>query len=1334
MSGRRAEYDRRAAVLQALRAGRSPAEIIEFLRVPRSTVYRIAKRVRAQEGGGDGEDEGEVTPERKKRNSTQSRLCLMSEQHGRRSLLPTTSVVICACGEAEVARALIDHGSQASYISQALAEKLKLEEKGHEETFTVKTCIGTEEKRHRVVTCEIAITPKRMIKAEFLIDPNMDLSYNLPGVSRAVKQLQDEGVILADCFYRDQETDDIDNIHCLLGVNVLSDLTPLRTVSLGQSVAYEVDKGHIIFGDLAGLVPDHLSHLSGPTSEPTPEDEEELLQTINETNINIKQQDQHRTTPEEQTQASTTLRDEDEDDVELTAADEHVLEDFKSEVEFRDGKYFVKIPFYSNVEEVPENFDNAMALTDRVHQSLQRKNLVEKYSAVFQQQVNDGIIEEIDLSVSKRRVFIPHHPVIKTDEQTTTKIRPVFNCSFKTTDSPSLNDACFPGVNLLTNMTSLLQRFRTNKFMMMADIEKAFLQVHLKYESDQDHFCFLWKTEEGVKGYRFKTILFGLNASPFILNHILQLHLQRFRETETISALKQSLYVDNFLYTSSDLDKLTDIYHEITIRGRILMKQVWDEGTDWDEEVSSEVKAVWAKLRVDLEALQSLTFPRQTADLESDDPITLHVFCDGSRSCYGVACYIKQGEKTSLVYSHSKLAPDKKSIPQTELLAVLMALDCVSTIATSLNIKPDDVFVWCDAQVVLEWLHSGTKTKSRFTINRLKTAQQKKKDLETLLNCEVTFRYVNTLDNVADMVTRGISYREFERSMLTWLSGPSWLADTDAWPQNTLNCLSEATKRAMQVNTNLTEQHDPDTSQQLLDPGKYSSLKRLYGVTARVYHFINKLKGRQVDCYKQAEDYWIRRMQQKSFPAELRFLREKENQASKPPPKLVNDLNLFLDDVDILRCKGRLSRLNYYSYSTLNPVLLAKEHQLTSLLINDQHLKCKHLGIGTTLTALRERGFWIPAGRQVVKRILKDCITCKKHNSLAFSYPKLTDLPKERVRFLKPYHDTAIDYTGHIFVKDDNGEMKKVYIVLYTDLAIRSVHLDVVPDLTVKSFIQSFSRFCSIYRVPHTLYTDNASYFIAAQRLMENFFLSDDFREHLARLNIIHKTIPAYASWVGGIYERQVKTIKQCLHKTVGRAKLTYYELITHLAAIQDIVNGRPITYVNSQLEEIEPLTPNKILKVHSNPRLRLICEDDRDDPLWTSTPDDVHRQMNNTLQEQQRLQDKYTKMWYSDYLLSLRETSRDVFQSEWIDKISVGDIVLIDTRDRPRVYWQMGRVLQLIHSNDGRVRQVILKTAKGQVEWTETVSGQNHQLTSRARTFALQDERQVDRGNWFRI
>ena len=1054
-------------------------------------------------------------------------------------------------------------------------------------------------------------------------------------------------------------------------------------------------------------------------------------------------------------------------------------------------------------------------MMNRVHRSLQDKNLVDKYTAVFQQQVDDGIIEEIDLREMRGRVFIPHHPVIKTDEQTTTKIRPVFNCSFKTGNSPSLNDACFPGVNLLTDMTSLLQRFRTNDFMMMADIEKAFLQIYLKHDSDKDRFCFLWKTEEGVKAYHFKTILFGLNASPFILNHVLKLHLQRCRETAATAALKDSLYVDNFLYTSSDLNKMKSVYKEsieilrdggfnlrswksnnptmlnimeldatlhphsspnektlgylydlkadtmslaevqfhdnkrltkrqllsnvnrvfdplaltlpVTIRGRILMKQVWQEGTDWDDEVSPDVKATWDQLRLDLSALQSLSFPRKTADLETEEPTALHVFCDASRTCYGVACYIKQGEKTSLVYSHSKLAPEKKSIPQTELLAVLQALDCASTISASLKIKPGQVFIWCDAQVVLEWLHSGAKTKSRFTQNRLTTAHQKTKALESQLGCEVTFKYVNTQNNVADMVTRGLTFKEFQKNMDVWMFGPSWLADPAEWPQNTLNCLSEATKHSMQINTRLTEAQQ-DVSQPVIDPEKYSSLKKLYAITARVYHFINKLKHRQADCHKQAEDYWITRMQKTSFPEELRFLQSGEDGRSKQPPKLVRDLNLFLDRDGVLRCKGRLSRLNYYSYSTLNPTLLAKEHPVTALLIRDQHVKCKHLGIGTTLTALRERGFWIPAGRQVVKRVIKDCITCQKFNNLAFSYPKLTDLPKERVRFVKPYHDTAIDYTGHVFVKGEDGEMTKMYIVLYTCLAIRSVHFEVVPDLTVKSFIQSFSRFCSTYHVPHSIYTDNASYFVASQKVMENFFLSNDFKEHLESLNIVHKTIPAYASWVGGVYERQVKTMKKCLQKTVGRARLTYFELITHLAAIQDVVNGRPITYVNSELEDVEPLTPNKILKLHTNPRLRLVHDCDHGDPLWTQTPSSYHEDLNQTLMKQEELLESYVNMWYSQYLLGLRETSRDVFQADWVDRISVGDIVLIDTRDRPRVHWQMGRVIQLIHSNDGHVRQVVLKTGNGEGRYSTRLLypleiQSTHSGTSDCKTSASSDD-----------
>ena len=44
-----AEYNRRAAIIESLRAGRSPAEIIEFFKYPRSTVYEVCAKYKASE-------------------------------------------------------------------------------------------------------------------------------------------------------------------------------------------------------------------------------------------------------------------------------------------------------------------------------------------------------------------------------------------------------------------------------------------------------------------------------------------------------------------------------------------------------------------------------------------------------------------------------------------------------------------------------------------------------------------------------------------------------------------------------------------------------------------------------------------------------------------------------------------------------------------------------------------------------------------------------------------------------------------------------------------------------------------------------------------------------------------------------------------------------------------------------------------------------------------------------------------------------------------------------------------------------------------------------------
>ena len=52
--------------------------------------------------------------------------------------------------------------------------------------------------------------------------------------------------------------------------------------------------------------------------------------------------------------------------------------------------------------------------------------------------------------------------------------------------------------------------------------------------------------------------------------------------------------------------------------------------------------------------------------------------------------------------------------------------------------------------------------------------------------------------------------------------------------------------------------------------------------------------------------------------------------------------------------------------------------------------------------------------------------------------------------------------------------------------------------------------------------------------------------------------MPAYSVLVGASWERLIRTGKNCLYETVGRAKLYYFELLTVLSDIQLVINSMP--------------------------------------------------------------------------------------------------------------------------------------------------------------------------------
>ena len=87
--------------------------------------------------------------------------------------------------------------------------------------------------------------------------------------------------------------------------------------------------------------------------------------------------------------------------------------------------------------------------------------------------------------------YIAHFPLFK--DSITTRMRIVYDGSAKTKgpNAVSLNDCSHTGPNLLNDLTAILLRFRVHRIAIIADIEKAFLQIELD-KRDRDATRFLW--------------------------------------------------------------------------------------------------------------------------------------------------------------------------------------------------------------------------------------------------------------------------------------------------------------------------------------------------------------------------------------------------------------------------------------------------------------------------------------------------------------------------------------------------------------------------------------------------------------------------------------------------------------------------------------------------------------------------------------------------------------------------------------------------------------------------------------------------------------------------
>ena len=450
---------------------------------------------------------------------------------------------------------LIDTGSQRSYLSGNILKNFNITNLPSSK-YLVHSFVDSSYRTFSEISFSIDLRDGGgFFSMPLLIDKDFDLSFKIDGLQTAISNIKSKFRLAPHKHDGDQV-----RLDGLLGVDAIQFFSQFDLVKCLNGSAFSCESGLIPFGHI-----DHFLDKNQLDEKYSNETDDACTSTL--VNFLVSPVGTFFDPISNSMKDSQVEQNLDNlfslDSLGLPAnsvADDVQISKFEKNIVHKEGKYFIDIPWIpENLAKVPSCFQICKAVLNKVVAKLRSADLYQKYDDVFKQQLCDGILEQVPLDASSKRVFIPHRPVIRSDEQCTTKLRVVLNCSFKLGKLPSLNESAFPGVDLLSSLFILLLKVRSNLFLVMSDIAKAFLMIHLNKDTDKDMFTVLWKNaKDELVAYRYRTLVFGFVSSPFVLNFVIRHHVLKYAEDEITKALLENFYVDNLIYTCNSSDALIE--------------------------------------------------------------------------------------------------------------------------------------------------------------------------------------------------------------------------------------------------------------------------------------------------------------------------------------------------------------------------------------------------------------------------------------------------------------------------------------------------------------------------------------------------------------------------------------------------------------------------------------------------------------------------------------------------------------------------------------------------------------------------------------------------------
>lgn len=722
--------------------------------------------------------------------------------------------------------------------------------------------------------------------------------------------------------------------------------------------------------------------------------------------------------------------------------------------------------------------------------------------------------------------------------------------------------------------------------------------------------------------------------------------------------------------------------------GKQILQSLCHAKLTWDEQIPTIFKIPWESWLSELQEITKIRIPRQfwpginpCTDLKS---LELHHFSDASTTGYGQCSYLRMISpankvKCALIMGKARVTPKKVvTIPRLELQAAVVSVKIAQHIGNEIGSEDIRQCFWTDSTAVLGYITNEDKQYHTYVANRVQTIRNYTDPSQWF--------YVKSKSNPADIASRTCSVSDLSNS---WLNGPDFLLDADL----DIDCCRKsklqvpANDPEVKCIVNTTVSVDQKTS-------SFGLYDRLEGISDwdRMVNLVKLFKSKawsikdnppsdDVESKQRCAQFIIKELQRRSFPNELSIL-ESGSKQQLPKSSPLYGLNPFLDDDGIVRVGGRCSRARW-EYSEKHPMILPRRSHITDAIVKFYHNLYAHQGRGITANAIRSHGFWIIGISRVVSRIIHYCVTCRKERG-TIGGQKMADLPAPRVEETPPFTSVGCDCFGPFLVSENRKQLKK-YGVLYTCLYSRAVHIEILDDLSTDSFINSFRCVTAIRGNIRKLYCDRGTNFVGAASSFKQAFDSmtnADLVTKLRNLNCTFVFNPPNASHMGGVWERQIRTIRSVLTNLINKhpCQLNSTELRTLFYETMAIINSRPLS-VDHLYDPTgpRPLTPNHLLTMKSEVVIS---------PPGEFSDADLYTR--KRWKKIQFLANIFWRDWKRQYISQLQN------RSKWTQikpNVKVDAVVLISDENCPRNEWKLGRVAEVFEGNDGLVRKVKLFT-----------------------------------------